>query len=157
MSYPGLLQPEPLPLSTADLYLFRRHPNTVLFQSLWGAGSWCTQICLNPLVGFILNMILPLLPSPRAYPLPLALDYLLKVTPLWHSCLSSAYHLAGTSLPLNMGYLLTVAPVLHSRWSIYQVLSILSLESFFFFFFLIQNTCKVFMTFIVLYYYLIWC
>ena len=38
MPYPGLLQPEPLPLqhSTADSYLLRRHPNTVLSQSLWG-------------------------------------------------------------------------------------------------------------------------
>ena len=34
----GLLHPEPLPLqqSTADLYLCRRHSNTVLSQSLWG-------------------------------------------------------------------------------------------------------------------------
>ena len=32
-----VLQPEPLPLqqATADLYLHRRHPNTVLAQSLW--------------------------------------------------------------------------------------------------------------------------
>ena len=38
MPYPGLLHPEPLPLqqSTADLYLHRRHSNTVLAQSLWG-------------------------------------------------------------------------------------------------------------------------
>ena len=38
MPYPGLLHPEPLPLQqpTADLYLLRRHPNTVLAQSLWG-------------------------------------------------------------------------------------------------------------------------
>ena len=38
MPYPGLLHPEPLPLrqSTADLYLHRRHTNTVLSQSLWG-------------------------------------------------------------------------------------------------------------------------
>ena len=39
-AYPssGLLHPEPLPLqqSTADLYLCRRHSNTVLSQSLWG-------------------------------------------------------------------------------------------------------------------------
>ena len=37
MPYPGLLHPEPLPLrqATADLYLCRRHLNTVLVQSLW--------------------------------------------------------------------------------------------------------------------------
>ena len=37
MPYPGLLQPEPLPLgqSTADLYLCKRHSNTDLAQSLW--------------------------------------------------------------------------------------------------------------------------
>ena len=38
MLYPGLLHPEPLPLqqSTADLYLHRRHSNTVQAQTLWG-------------------------------------------------------------------------------------------------------------------------
>ena len=38
MPYPGLLHPEPLSLwqSTADLYLYRRHSNTVLSQFLWG-------------------------------------------------------------------------------------------------------------------------
>ena len=38
MTYPGLLHPEPLPLqqTTVDQYLLRRHPNTVLSQSLWG-------------------------------------------------------------------------------------------------------------------------
>ena len=38
MPHPGLLHPEPLPLrqATADLYLHRRHPNTVRAQSLWG-------------------------------------------------------------------------------------------------------------------------
>ena len=37
MPYPGLLQPEPLPLgqSTADLYLCKRHSKTDLAQSLW--------------------------------------------------------------------------------------------------------------------------
>ena len=37
MLYPGLLHPELLPLkqSTANVYLYRRHPNTVLAQSLW--------------------------------------------------------------------------------------------------------------------------
>ena len=36
--YPSLLYPEPLSLqqSTTDLYLCRRHSNTVLSQSLWG-------------------------------------------------------------------------------------------------------------------------
>ena len=38
MPYLGMLHPEPLPLwqATADLYLCRRHSNTVLSQSLWG-------------------------------------------------------------------------------------------------------------------------
>ena len=38
MPWPGLLHPEPLPpqQSTADPHLPRRHPNTVLPQSLWG-------------------------------------------------------------------------------------------------------------------------
>ena len=46
-SIPSLMHPEPLYLgqSTADLYLFRRLSNTVLFQSLW--GPWvlvCTKL-----------------------------------------------------------------------------------------------------------------
>ena len=38
MPYPSLLHSELLPLqqSTADLYLLRKNPNTVLSQSLWG-------------------------------------------------------------------------------------------------------------------------
>ena len=41
MSCSSLLHPEPLSLwqSTADLYLRRRHSNTVLSQSLWGLWS----------------------------------------------------------------------------------------------------------------------
>ena len=37
MPYPGLLDPEPLlpQQSTADPYRLRRHPNTILSQSLW--------------------------------------------------------------------------------------------------------------------------
>ena len=44
MPYAGLLHPEPLPpqQSTADLYLLRRHPNTVLSQSLQGP---CVLVC----------------------------------------------------------------------------------------------------------------
>ena len=46
-SIPSLMHPEPLYLgqSTADLYLYRRLSNTVLFQSLW--GPWvlvCTKL-----------------------------------------------------------------------------------------------------------------
>ena len=54
MPYPGLLHPDPLPLqqATADLYLLRRHSNTILTQSsLWGLGvswSWCTQGLFEP-------------------------------------------------------------------------------------------------------------
>ena len=71
MPHPGLLHPEPLPLqqSTADLYLLWRHSNTVLSYSLWGSGLWYTQGMFEPsehlcqLLGLILNVILPLLPS----------------------------------------------------------------------------------------------
>ena len=35
LAYPVLLHPEPLQKSTLDLYLCRRHSNTVLSQSLW--------------------------------------------------------------------------------------------------------------------------
>ena len=50
MPYPGLLHPEPLPIwqATADLYLCRRHSNTVLTVSV---GLWvllCTRLCLCP-------------------------------------------------------------------------------------------------------------
>ena len=67
MSYPELLHPEPLLLqqSTADLYLCRKHSNTVLAQSLWESlGPGAQKICLSPLEclwwvwGLILNMIL---------------------------------------------------------------------------------------------------
>ena len=46
MPYPDLLHPEPMPLwqSTVDLYLFKRHSNTVLSQSLWGLWDLvCTR------------------------------------------------------------------------------------------------------------------
>ena len=65
MPYPGLLHPEPLPCSsplltrtssggtgqqwTADPYLLRRHPNTVLAQSLGSLGPGMHKVCLNPL------------------------------------------------------------------------------------------------------------
>ena len=70
MPYPHLLHPEPLPLwqSTADLYLHRRHSNTVLSQSLW--GLWVlVHIRFEPskhlwrVWDLILNAISPLLPS----------------------------------------------------------------------------------------------
>ena len=50
MSYPGLLHPESLSLwqATADLYLLRRHSNTVLAQSLWGLWVWCSQGLFGP-------------------------------------------------------------------------------------------------------------
>ena len=46
--YPSLMHTEPLPLqqSTADPYLFRRHSNTVLPESL---GPGAHKVCLNPL------------------------------------------------------------------------------------------------------------
>ena len=43
MPYLGLLHPEPLPLqqASADLYLHRRHSDTVLAQSLWFGHAFC--------------------------------------------------------------------------------------------------------------------
>ena len=51
MPYPGLLHAEPLPLwqATADLFLLRRHSNTVLAQSLGSLGPGAHNICLSPL------------------------------------------------------------------------------------------------------------
>ena len=68
LPYPGLLHPEPLPLwkATADPYLLRRHPNTVLAQSL---GPGVHKVIFEPsehlwwVWGLILNAISPLLPS----------------------------------------------------------------------------------------------
>ena len=66
----GLPCPEPMPLqqSTADPYLLRRHPNTVMSQSLW--GLWVLkQLMFEPskhlwwVLGLILKVNLPLLPS----------------------------------------------------------------------------------------------
>ena len=41
MPYPGLLHPEPLQEATADLYLHRRHSETVQPQFLWVAHVFC--------------------------------------------------------------------------------------------------------------------
>ena len=41
MPYPGMLHPEPLGQATADLYLHRRHSNTVLAWSLWVGCVFC--------------------------------------------------------------------------------------------------------------------
>ena len=68
---PSLLHPEPLPprWSAADLYLHRRHSNTVLSQSLWGSGFWCAQGSFEPSEhlwqewGLTLTVKPPLLPS----------------------------------------------------------------------------------------------
>ena len=51
MLYPDQLHPEPLPLqqSTTDLYLHRRHSNTVLSLSL---GPGAQKFCLSPLSVF---------------------------------------------------------------------------------------------------------
>ena len=84
---PRSAAPEPLPLqqSTADPYLYRRHSHTVLSQSLWGPGSWCTQGMFEPSEhlwwygGLILNMILPLLQSCWGFSFTLDVGYLLKV------------------------------------------------------------------------------
>ena len=69
MPYPGLLHQEPLPLRqlTAELYLCRRHSNTVLAQSLWGLGVLvCTRFEPSEYVwwvrGLILIVISPFLP-----------------------------------------------------------------------------------------------
>ena len=68
---PDLLQPEPLPLwqATADPYLYRRHSNTGLTQSLGSLGHGSHKVlfepskCLWRVWDLALNMILPLLPS----------------------------------------------------------------------------------------------
>ena len=51
MPYPGLLYPEALSLqqSTTDLYLRRRHSNTVLVHSLGSLGPGVYKVCLSPL------------------------------------------------------------------------------------------------------------
>ena len=68
---PRSTAPRALPLQqlTADLYLCRRHSNTVLAQSLWGLWFWCSQGLFEPseclwwVWGLILNVISPLKPS----------------------------------------------------------------------------------------------
>ena len=91
MLYPGLLHPEPLPLqqSTADLYLHRRHSNTILSQSPWGPQAlMCTRFVWAlwaSLVGMGFD---------------------------------SKRHLAGASpLPLDVGYLHMAGPAKHSHCS----------------------------------------
>ena len=70
MPYPGLLHPEPLPLQqlTAELYLCRRHSNTVLAQSQWSLGvlvhtRFEPSEHLRQLTCLFLIVISPLLPS----------------------------------------------------------------------------------------------
>ena len=62
-SIPKSAGPLPLRQSTADLYLHRRHSNTVLSQFSGGvSGSWCAQglfepsECLWQVCGLILNV-----------------------------------------------------------------------------------------------------
>ena len=98
MPHPGLLHPEPLPLwqATADPHLLRRHSNTVLAQSLWGLGSWCTQGMFEPseylwqVRGLTLNLIFLLLLSCWGFSFALGCGHLLTVTPVPHSCCYSA-------------------------------------------------------------------
>ena len=104
MPYPSVLHPGPLLLwqSTADLYLHRRHSNTVLSQSLWGLWVLCTTFVLRPLSvsgGYGVWFSVWFCPS---------------------YCLAEA-----SPLPFNVGYLLTVAPVQSSHKSnFYLTLSI---------------------------------
>ena len=82
--YPGLLHPEALALwqATADLYLCRRHSNTVWLSLCEVSESWCTQglfepsECLWQVWGLKSKTILPLLPSCKASSLPLDMGYL---------------------------------------------------------------------------------
>ena len=84
---PDLLQPEPLPLwqATADLYLYRRHSNTGLTQSLGSLGHGSHKVlfepskCLWRVWDLALNMILPLLPSCWGFSFALDVEYLLLV------------------------------------------------------------------------------
>ena len=50
MPHPGLLHPEPLLLhqATADMYLHRRHSNTVLVSLCGVSGSLCSQGLFEP-------------------------------------------------------------------------------------------------------------
>ena len=88
LPYPGLLHPEPLSFqqSTSDLYLLRRHSNTVLSQSLWGLLVLvCTRFepseCLWQIWGLILNMVLTLLPSCWGFSFALGHGVSPQVTP----------------------------------------------------------------------------
>ena len=51
MQHPSLLHPDPQSLwqSTADLYLHRRHSNTVLSVSVGPLGPGVYKVCLSPL------------------------------------------------------------------------------------------------------------
>ena len=88
---PSLLHPEPLFLwqSSADLYLHRRHSNTVLSQSLW--SLWVlVHTKFEPSEhlwqewGLILKVKLPLIPSCWGFSFALGCE----VSP--HSCSSAA-------------------------------------------------------------------
>ena len=99
MPYPGLLHPEPLSLwqFTVELYLHRRHSNTVLSQSLWGPRVLSTQGLFEPSEhlcwewGLILNLNSPLLLS--CWDFSIVLRH--RVSP--YSC-SSTYHFNEVSL-----------------------------------------------------------
>ena len=96
-----------------------RHSKAGLAQTLW--GLWvlvCTRFCISKHLwwvwGFILNTILPLLPSCWGVSFVLGRgvspqSHSPAAQPPW-SLRSSTYHLAGPSLPLDVGYLLTVDP-----------------------------------------------
>ena len=87
MPYPGLLHQELLPLrqATADLFLHRRHPNTVLVSLCGVSVSWCGQGLFEPsehiwwVRGLILNAILPPYHLAEVSPLPLDVGYLFMV------------------------------------------------------------------------------
>ena len=118
MPYLGLLHSEPLSLhqSRADLYLYRRHSNTVLSQSLgvpWVLVRtrfvWALWASLAGM-GFDSNCEF----APPTITLGLLLALMHGVSP--HSC-SSAYHPTGVSLTPNVGYLLSAGPAKRSRCS----------------------------------------
>ena len=87
MPYPGLLNPEPLPLgqSAADC-TSTGDTQTQFCLSLCGvSGSWCIQGLFEPseylwwVWGLILNVILPLLPFFWGFSFALDVEYLLTV------------------------------------------------------------------------------
>ena len=120
MLFSGLLQPEPLPQSTADLYpqeTLRHNSVSVSVDLCVLLRLWFVWALWASLAGMRFDSKCEFMISPSyhlfgAFPLALDLGYLPNVTSAPYSCLSSSYHLAGASLTLDVGYFLKVTPAL---------------------------------------------